>query len=151
MKKLLLFANLIFVISVVQATAQDRKAVSAAETNGTFRSYFGGKFKGSYDEIKILSVSKGKLRVAFALTYPYTDGTGGLTANTGEADGTAIIEGDTAVYSSDEFGKCRITIKFVKPGTIKVTQSGADNECGFGFNVSSDGTYKKTSSAKPKF
>ena len=151
MKKLLVFAVFIFSLSVVNLSAQARKAVGAAEVNGTFRSYFGGKYKGNYNEIKILSTGKGKLRVAFQLTYPHQDGTGALTANTGEADGTALIDGDTAVYSAAESGKCTITIKFVKPGEIKVTQSGADSDCGFGFNVTADGTYKKSSGAKPKF
>jgi hypothetical protein len=149
--KWLFLASLIFAVSVVQAKAQDRKSVSAAEVNGTFRSYFNGKFKGSYNEIKILSLGNGKLRVTFELVYPYIDGTGEQSANMGTADGTAAIDGDTAVYSSDEFGQCKITIKFLRPGTIKVTQSGMDSECGFGFNVKADSTYKKTSSAKPKF
>ncbi len=39
-----------------------------------FRSYFSSKFNGSYNEIKILPPGKGKLRVAFELTYPYIDG-----------------------------------------------------------------------------
>ncbi|MCY7375634.1 MAG: hypothetical protein LH472_06640 [Pyrinomonadaceae bacterium] len=150
MKKLLIFLSFIFTISVVGATAQNRKSVGAAEVNGTFRDYFDGKYKGSYNEIKILSVGKGKLRVAFELTYPYIDGTGEMSANMGSADGTATIEGDTAVYAADEFGQCRITIKFVRRGEIKVTQAGADSECGFGHNVSASGIYKK-SSGKPKF
>lgn len=149
MKKLLIFAGLIFVIFAVQTNAQDRKSVSAAEVNGTFRMPFGGKYKGSYNEIKILALGKGRLRVAFGLVYPYTTGTGELTSNVGEADGTATIEGDTAVFSLEEFEECRITIKFVKPGTIEVNQDSA--YCGFGHNVNASGTYKKTSGAKPKF
>lgn len=150
MKKVFLFA-VVFFLFAASAFAQNRPSVGAAEVNGTFRSYFSGKYKGSYDEVKIASVGKGKLRVSFELTYPHIDGTGAMSANVGEADGTAIIEGDTAIYSSDEFGQCRITIKFVKPGTIKITQTGADTDCGFGHNVTADGTYKKTSGAKPKF
>lgn len=151
MKKLLVLANLIFIFSWIDANAQSRKSVSAAEVNGTFRSYFSGKFKGSYSEIKILALGKGKLRVAFELVYPYIDGTGEQSANMGTAGGTATIDGDTAIYSSDEFGQCEITIKFVKSGTIQVMQSDTDSECGFGFNVTADGTYKKSSGAKPKF
>ena len=137
----------------LNANAQtSRKAVGAAEVNGTFRSYFSGKFKGSYNEIKILALGKNKLKVRFDLTYPHIDGTGGLMANTGEAEGVAEINGDTAVYStSDEYGKCAITIKFVKPGVIKVNEAAEESDCGFGFNVSADGTYKKVSSVKPKF
>ena len=152
MKKTLILASLIFILSAIgEVNAQSRKSVSATEVNGTFRFYFNGKFKGSYDEVKILALGKGKLRVSFELVYPYIDGMGEHSANMGEANGTAIIEGDTAIYSSDEFGQCRITIKFVKPGEIKITQSGSDSECGFGHNVTADGTYKKISRAKPKF
>ncbi|HQU86613.1 MAG TPA: hypothetical protein PKY59_26010, partial [Pyrinomonadaceae bacterium] len=72
-------------------------------------------------------------------------------ANMGQAEGEAEIVGDTATYTSSEFGECKIVIKFVKAGTIDVSQETSEAECGFGFNVSADGIYKKVSSAKPKF
>jgi len=151
MKKLLVFACLILLLSATGANAQNRKSVSAAEASGTFRSFFNGKFKGNYNEIKILALGKGKLRVAFNLTYPFINSMGEQMANIGVADGTATIEGDTAVFSPDENEPCKIKIKFLKRGTIEVTHTGAVSECGFGFNVNADGTYKKTSNAKPKF
>jgi hypothetical protein len=46
---------------------------------------------------------------------------------------------------------CKITIKFSKPGTLVVTTAESDQGCGFGLNVSANGTYRKTSGAKPKF
>ena len=151
MKKLLLLAGLVFMLSSVQTiNAQTRKSVGAAEVNGTFRDYFGGKYKGSYNEIKILALGGGKLRVAFELVYPYTMADGDPMVNTGTAEGTAIIEGDTATFTPPETEGCTITIRFVKRGTIEVSQEG-DSKCGFGFNVNSQGTYKKSSGAKPKF
>ena len=105
---MLIFASLIFLLSTVDANAQKRKSISAAEVNGTFRSFFDGKFKGNYNETKILALGNGKLRIAFELTYPCIDGTGGLMANVSAADGTATIEGDTAVFSPDENGQCKI-------------------------------------------
>ncbi|HEX8251192.1 MAG TPA: hypothetical protein VF599_23670 [Pyrinomonadaceae bacterium] len=137
--------------AAVEASAQKRKAVGAAEASGTFRSHFRGRFKSNYNQIKILALGKGKLQVAFELMYPHLDGEGEFTANTGMAEGVAEIKGDTAVFTTEEFGGCRITIKFVKPGVINVTQSIDEGACGFGFNVRADGTYKKTSRAKPKF
>ncbi len=129
-----------------------RKSVPAAEVNGTFRhSFTGKKFKGSSSDIKIWAVGGGKLKVGFDLIYPHLDGQGNLTANTGTGVGEATITGDTAVYESNEYGPCKITIKFVTPGTIKVSQDGTDANCGFGFNVTADGTYKKVGSKKPKF
>lgn len=152
MKKLLILLG-VFILGLSLASsfktiAQNRKSVSAAEVNGTFRSYFGGKFKGSYNEIRILALGKGKLKVAFDLVYPYVDGTGELSANLGSTEGEAEIEGDTAVFMDDEYGECAITIKFLKPGAIAVSQEG---DCGFGLNVSADGNYRKTSGVKPKF
>jgi hypothetical protein len=91
MLKSLLLTSLILLLSVVEISAQNRKSVGASEVNGTFRSYFDGKFKDNYNEIKILALGRGKLRVALGLTYPYIDGTGGLMANTGEADGEATF------------------------------------------------------------
>ena len=146
-----IFSILFFAGFATDLHAQTRQSVGASEVNGTFRDYFEGKYKGNFNEIKILSIGKGKLRVAFQLVYPHQDSKGEMTANTGEADGTAKIEGDTAVFSPGENGQCKITIKFVKRGLIKVTQSGVDSECGFGFNVGAGGTYQKSDSAKPKF
>ena len=143
----------LMMFSHAAAAQRSRASVSAAEVTGTFKHAFGGKFKGSTSDIKILSIGKGKLRVAFDLIYPFVDGTGELEANVGQADGEAAIEGDTAVFSSNEYGEggCRIEIKFVKPGIIRVNQVGDSIGCGFGFNVSASGTYRKTSSKKPKF
>ena len=148
---LLMFGILIFVVlSPVNGFAQSRKAVAASEVNGTFRMNFTGKFKNNSNEIKILALGGGKLRVSMELLYPYMVGSE-RTANMGSLNGEADIMGDTAVYSSREFGPCTITLKFVKPGTLKVTQEGMDFDCGFGHNVRSDGTYRKVSSKKPRF
>jgi hypothetical protein len=146
---LIAFASLMPVSSV--ATAQSaRPSVSAAEVNGTFRMNFTGKFKDVSNEIKILALGGGKLRTAMDLIYPYVVN-GEMSANMGYLDGEASIKGDTAVFESNEFGKCRITINFVKAGTIKVTQEGSDSDCGFGHNVFSQGTYRKVSGKKPTF
>lgn len=143
------FSTLIFTFDADAQTS--RKAVSGAEVTGTFRSYFKGKFKGSSNEIQILALGKGKLKVRLDLIYPYIDRGGDMTANMGQSEGEADIVGDTATYTDNEYGECKITIKFVKAGLIKVTQEGEPSGCGFGFNVSATGTYKKVSGAKPKF
>lgn len=152
MKKIILtigFLALALGFSNSEASAQ-RKSVSGAEVTGTFRSQFTGKFKGNYNEIKIQSLGKGKLKVAFMLTYPYMVN-GGMSANTGTGGGEATIEGDTAVFTSEEYGQCKITLHFVKAGKLVVTQEGADGNCGFGHNVTADGTFTKFSAKKPKF
>ena len=125
-----------------------RSSVSAAEVMGTFRSPFKGRFKDLANEIKILALGKGKVRVSFELLYPTMVGKE-RSANTGTGGGEATITGDTAVFASNEFDACRIVIKFVKPGLIKVTQE--EGICGFGFNVRADGTYRKVSGKTPAF
>lgn len=132
------------------ASAQ-RASVSGNEVNGTFRMNFQGKYKELSNEIKILALGGGKLRFAMELVYPYSLPDGVVTVNMGELDGEATITRDTAVFTSDEFGECKITFKFVRPGTLKVTQDGTDADCGFGRNVTASGTYRKTSSKKPVF
>ena len=155
MKKQILF-GLLLVIGLSFAAGEtyaqkNRKSVSGAEVTGTFRMNFSGKFKGSYNEIKIQALGRGRLKVSFELIYPYIDGYGEMTANMGEASGFAEIKGDVAEYNSSEFGDCRIKIKFVRPGVIDVEHETAAGGCGFGMNVSAGGRYRKTSSAKPKF
>lgn len=127
-----------------------RASVPASEVNGTFRMNFKGKYRGNYNEIKILALGKGRLRVGMDLTYPYTMSNGELMANSGQLEGEAWIEGDTAVYKSED-SACTITIKFMRPGTINIKQDGSDANCGFGHNVFAGGTYRKVSSAKPRF
>ena len=143
---------LLFVMAIAVTTfaQKERMSVSASEVNGTFRMNFAGKFKGSSNEIKILALGQGKLHIAMDLIYPYTLNNGELTANMGSLDGEASITGDTAIYESREYGNCKIIIKFVKRGTIKVTEE-SGSECGFGHRVTAGGTYLKTSSKKPKF
>ena len=135
----------------IETVAQTRKTVGAAEASGTFRSHFKGRFRRLYNEIRILSLGKGKLQIAFELFYPHTVGRSERVVNNGSAEGIAEIKGDTAVFTNEEFGACRIIIKFVRPGEIRVEQSIEESDCGFGFNVRADGVYKKTSKAKPKF
>lgn len=148
---LILAATVFAVMSVSVAIGQtSRTSVSGAEVTGTFSHGFTGKFKGSASEIKILALGKGKLKVAFDLTYPFVDGVGELEANTGQASGEAEISGDTAVLKTTEVGPCTISIKFVRSGSIRVTQDGSDADCGFGHNVSAKGIYKKVSSVKPR-
>jgi hypothetical protein len=147
----LCLAAFIGLTAVIGSGQAKRTSVAAAEVTGTFRYSFPAKFKGSSSDIKILALGGGKIRVAFDLVYPHFDSQGELTANLGTADGIAAISGDTAVYESSESGPCRITIRFIKPGTIRVDQDVTDADCGFGYNVTASGTYRKVSSKKPKF
>lgn len=119
--------------------AQKPRAVTAAEANGTYRSRNG--------EIKILALGGGKLKVQFALVYEYGSPESG-NVNTGEATGEATIKNDVAIFSTADFSKCKITMTFLPGNKLKVVQ---DSDCGFGLNVTADGTYRKIDGRKPTF
>ncbi len=146
MKKtaVLIIVFIVCIFSTFDAQAQTRRAVSGTEVTGTFRDSSGSEFK-------ILALGRGKLRVAFSGVYLFKMSDGGDMANVGEAAGEADITGDTAIFEPENTQQCRITLKFLVGGKLKVAQKGTDAECGFGVNVSSAGLYKKVSNAKPKF
>lgn len=147
---ILMVAAIVLLLAAGDAAAQ-RASVSGKEVTGTFKMNFRGKFAKMSNDMKIQALGGGKLRVAFDLIYPYTLRNGETSVNMGFMDTEASIVGDTAVIESEEFGSCRITIKFVRPGTVRVTQEGSSPDCGFGHNVTADGNYRKISSKRPKF
>ena len=142
-----LAAGLFWAAGVLAQTSRAR--VSVAEVNGTFRLNYSGRFKGSYNEIKVLALGGGRLKMEFGLTYPHVDGTGSLGANVGEDRGTAEIAGDRAVFTSETEPECKIEVKFVRPGTINVKHLTEPSSCGYGLNVTAEGIYRKVSGKKP--
>jgi hypothetical protein len=122
-----------------QTIASAQTIVTAAQVNGTWRSKTGN--------LKVWALGQQKLRVEFLGTYEY-DSPAGPMANTGSGSGIAFIEGVTATFKPDDAeDECKITMKF-SGGKLTVKQEGG---CGFGHNVTAEGTYRKISSRKPKF
>jgi len=153
MKNLLITLFLFVCLSPNSEVFAQRRAISGTEVTGTFRSYFTGSARRSYNEILVQALGGNKLKIEMNLIYPYKANREAL-ANFGEASGEATIKGDTAVfvpdYAAENNKECKITLKFSIPCTLMVTTEN-NLDCGFGFNVGADGTYRKTSSAKPKF
>jgi hypothetical protein len=113
--------------------------VTAAQVNGTWKS---GK-----NEFKIWALGQQRLQIEFSGVWEHQSSFG-PTANVGEGTGIARIEGDTAIFKPDGAeDECKIALNFAH-GKLLVTQNGV---CGFGFNVTAEGTYRKISSKKPKF
>jgi hypothetical protein len=130
---------IVFAASIATSCADSDKSVTAAQVNGTWKTE-GGEFK-------IWALGKQRLQVEFSGVYEYKTPRGPM-ANEGEGSGVATIEGDTAIFKPEGAEEeCQITLKFTG-GKLVVTQTGI---CGFGHNVSAEGTYKKVSSKKPKF
>jgi hypothetical protein len=78
-----------------EAFAQ-RKTVSGEEVTGTFRYYFTGRFKDSYIEILIQALGGNKLKIEMKLIRPNQIAEDRVSVNVGEANGEAVIQGDTA-------------------------------------------------------
>jgi len=126
--------------SILTFSAGAQADVTSKQVNGTW--------KYRKNEFKIWALGDQKLQVDFSGVFEYKTGDGEPTANTGEGSGIAKIERNTAIFKPDGAeDECKITLKFTG-GKLIVTQVGI---CGFGFNVTAEGTYKRVSSAKPKF
>ena len=110
------------------------RSVTAADATGTYRD---GK-----SEIKILSASGGKLKVEMNIVAP---------RDTGSASGEAMLKNDVAIFVPADTDGCKITMTFLPDANLKVEQEGRPVDCGFGRMAAAEGTYKKVSSAKPKF
>lgn len=144
---LILFLIFLTAAGGANVAAQRRAAVSAAEVTGTFST--GGP---NDNQIRIAALGRNRLRVQFSLIYAWRMDDGQWMANTGEPGGVALIEGDTATLDlSENERECRLKMTFVAPGTVEVEETGECAGIVGGLNVSAFGTYKKTSSAKPKF
>lgn len=141
MKSLLLAIFMVLALCGL-AQAQNSKTITARQANGTYRS--------RNNQISILALGKNKLKVQFDLTYEYRNQYG-RTSNVGMALGEATIENNVAVFVPADFQGCKITLTFLSNGKLKVAQEGSDADCGFGHNVTADGTYTKIKSGKPKF
>jgi hypothetical protein len=139
LKSVLVLCGLILstqVFLLLQAYSSD---VTAAQVNGTWRSKTG--------TFKVWALGKQRLQVEFFGVYEYKTSAGPM-ANTGEGSGIAFIEGDTATFKPDGSEEdCKITMRF-REGKLIVEQEGG---CGFGLNVTANGTYKRVSSGRPRF
>ena len=81
----------------------------------------------------------GNDRIKFYLNATYR-------MNTGELSGEIPLSGDAATYVDKEFD-CTVSFDFAH-GSLILIQNGS---CGMGLNVDAAGTYKRVSSAPPKF
>jgi uncharacterized protein len=98
---------------------------------------FTGTYKTEYAEVLVQQTANGRLKFYISATYH---------TNVGEVSGEVPLTGKTASYVDKELD-CALSFKFA-PSKLVVTQDGS---CGMGLNVSGSGTYKRVSSAPPKF
>lgn len=108
-----------------------------------------GTYRSRWSEFKIQSLGVNRLHVRFDDTYQYKVG-GEMMANTGTGDGMTTLKGNVAIFVPQDTKGCSISLTFVGQKLI-VKQTGSDADCGFGHNVTADGTYIKRSSRPPNF
>ncbi len=133
--------------AIEKSALSDSDSSALSQTGGKTGTY---KYKsdGVNNEISIQELEGNKLRVELHASYEY-EINGNLNANVGEAKGIATLNGNTAVLLPEETEGCEIALSF-SGNKLIVKPKNESKNCGFGLNVSAEGTYTKASS-KPDF
>ena len=103
---------------------------------------YGGR--GTWETFIVRPASAGNIEFCFSgLWWGRGEGPSGI----GDLHATVPIHDNQAEYSTHEFGEkeCRISMKF-SPDKLEVKQIGDDFDCGFGHNVTANGTFERISS-----
>jgi uncharacterized protein len=114
----------------------DRIAALSGSSVASASGNFTGTYKMQNGEALVQQTGE---RIKFSINAAYRQ-------NTGEVSGEVPLTGDSARYV-DQDADCSLSFKFAL-GKLDVKQDGA---CGMGLNVSGSGTYKRVSTASPKF
>lgn len=144
-----LFLLLLTIIISCQFVAAKKRSPSALVKTQVNVKSLTGTYRNRWGEFKIQGLGVNRLHVQFNGTYPYK-ANGEMTANTGTGEGMTTLKGNLAIFVPQDTKGCSISLTFVGQKLI-VKQSGSDFDCGFGHNVTADGTYLKRSSRPPKF
>ena len=136
-----MFAALLFAFALNASTSSAQSSQVVLHYKDVVGTYTDSRTGSGFS---IDRAPQGLLSIDFGGVYPHRMANGEMTANTGEASGTAKLIGDTAIFTPPDTTGCTIKLVF-KPRKLIVTQQGNDTDCGFGHNVSADGTYKLTS------
>ena len=123
-------------LALLLATLVALTSSALAET-GDFTGTYKMKDDGAVGEALIQQTGSDRIKFYINATY---------RMNTGELSGEIPLSGNAATYVDKEFD-CTLSFNFA-PGRLVLNQSGS---CGMGLNVSAGGTYKRVSSAPPKF
>lgn len=133
------FLLVVFSASICGAQAQSTPK-SVASVTGQYR-LTKEEFRHRLD---VQQLAGGKIRLHLLALWVSHNNPDNI--HNGELQGIAKLEKRVAIYDRDG---CKIKIEFF-PNRARVTQI-EDSGCGFGANVTADGTYRKLDSKKPKF
>lgn len=134
-------------ISSTQAAAQNARASSKKRMTAS-PANVAGTYKDVSNSVEITEAADHLVAIDFTGYWPNirpsqmkkdgveTLNVGGFRQTVPLRNGIAIVKLE---YTDDP---CIITIRFLRD-RLKVTQEGASNDCGFGFNVEANGVYRK--------
>jgi hypothetical protein len=137
MRSLVLLGIFTAALCMVQAQSPPKPAVK--NVTGHYR-LTKGEFRNRLD---VQQLQGGKIKfhlLALWVSYNNPD-----NIHNGELQGIATLEKGVAIYDQDG---CKIKIEFF-PNRVRVAQLD-DTGCGFGANVTADGSYRKLDSKRPK-
>ena len=112
-------------------------AMSAPAKSGDVKGTYKMKDRGAAGVVLVQQTANGRIKFNVNATY---------RMNTGELSGEVPLTGSAGNYVDKELD-CTLSFNFV-PDSLVLNQDGS---CGMGLNVSAAGTYKRVSSAPPKF
>jgi len=133
--------------NLAESSANGKNTTGNAQLSaltGTYR-YKSGNYNNT---ISVEEQGNNRLRVALYAGYEYKVN-GEWNANAGEAEGIVTLNDNAAVLVPKDTEGCEIVLKF-SGGKIIVKAKNEFKNCGFGLNVSVEGTYTKANS-KPDF
>ena len=113
------------------------QAVTADQVEGVYRS--------DRDELLIRAFGGDKLKVTLDLDTT----TSKRYPKSGLAEGEASIVGNVATFVPEGATKCHIKMKFLT-NRVEVTQEGSGVDCGFVFDFSVAGTYRRIKGGHPR-
>jgi len=103
-------------------------------------------WSGSNESAGYLLTKQTGQRVRFQLEIQR----GAPSYNSGFIEGEFVLKGHKGSYQNDEFGPCEISFDFRK-GEVILSQPESKLDCGMGFGVYAQGSYKCRSHKTPKF
>jgi hypothetical protein len=145
----LLLLSLICLVSYQVVEAKKRSLPPSSTASQLKAKSLTGTYSNRNGEFKIQGLGVNRLHVRFDGSYPYKVN-GEMTANTGTGDGMTTLKDNVAIFVPKETQGCSISLTFVGRKLV-AKQTGSDADCGFGHNVTADGTYIKRSNRPPKF